>query len=454
MRVTILGHASLYFESGSERVLLDPILRTTHLKGSLGHQFPRVLHVERMSKPTLIVISHAHFDHFDPETLEALPKDVPVMVPTDKRMSRMLRDIGFTELLHLNTWESIRHGCFRFTATPSDAPVTEFGLLLEAPEGRLWQMSDAEPPPDTADRILAEYGAVDVVCTKFQPTDAQLNFQHNAGASFDRQAVAAWIETACACSPKFAFPYASALCFFGERSWLNRYAYPLSAEYVADLLSRRLAGVGCAEVVRPGDVITIAEGTVTREEQKSSFVNQAESEIRCNWEPFEESHLPGFADEADRRRAKQEITEVLLSDLFRNWVREKADQDSGPLRRFREWHALCQITVHLGDGERAWVQIDFTREPVDVREGETASATYFSHIGGRAAQRLLAGATTPLEVMLEGSMFIYERLIVLKDGRIRAPAIGRLYEEFPDPLLTFAGAHRRALADHVARVGA
>jgi hypothetical protein len=65
------------------------------------------------------------------------------------------------------------------------------------------------------------------------------------------------------------------------------------------------------------------------------------------------------------------------------------------------------------------------------------------HIGADAAHRLIAGEVSPLEVMLEGSVRIYERLITVRDGRLQAPATARLYEEFPDPLLTFGGARKR-----------
>lgn len=445
MRITILGHASLFFESAEERVLLDPILRTTSLMGSLVHQYPRALNLEHLPKPTLIVITHAHFDHFDAETLASLPKDVPVVIPPDPRMKRKLAAEGFSDLRHLNTWDALQHGDLRFIATPSDAPVKEFGLLVESNNARFWHMSDAEPPPGAASKIRSDYGSVDVVSTKFQPANPQLNFHHNMGSSFDSRAVADWLETACACAPKLAFPYASGLCFAEDRAWLNRYAYPFSAEYITHLLTERLAGVGAAAIAHPGDVISIQDSRVRVERQVSAFVRQAAPETVTQWEPFEEQRLLGLANDGDRQRFEEDLNRILLKGEFATWLAERTQGESALLKAFRDWRAVSQIVVHMGDGLRLYFQIDFTTEKPQVLQGPTPVANYFTHIGADAARRLIAGEASPLEVMIEGSVYIYERLITLKEGHLTAPVMTYVYDQFPDPLLTFAGRrHRRS----------
>jgi hypothetical protein len=443
VRVTILGHASLFFEAGEQRVLLDPVLRTTSLMGSLVHQYPRTLRLDQLPSPTLIIVSHAHFDHFDPATLEKLPKDVPILVPPDRAMTRALGAMGFAKILHLNTWESLQHGSLRFTATPSDAPVTEFGLLVETEGARLWQMSDAEPPADTARKIVAENGPVDVVCAKFQPTDAQLNFQHNMGSTFDRNLVASWLEIACACSPKLAFPYASALCFSGERAWLNRYAYPLSAEFVADLLAQRLRGIGTATIVRPGDVVIIERHDPDIRRQASDFVCTTGPAIDCPWEPFEGQPFEGFSEESELQKAEESFARVFLEGEFQTWLTQQAVNKAAKIQNFFQWKVLCQVVLHLGSGKRFCFQIDFSLETPQVRPAETALANYCIHVAGPAAVRLLKGSARPLATMLEGNVRIYERLIVLQNGHIEAPPLRRLYEDLPDPVLTFFGSRRR-----------
>jgi L-ascorbate metabolism protein UlaG (beta-lactamase superfamily) len=439
MQVTVLGHASLFFQADEERVLLDPVLRTSSLMGGLVHQYPRDLDLERLPTPTLIVITHAHFDHFDPESLSLLPKDIPVVIPPDRRMARRLTAAGFSDLRQLDTWQTEEQGAVRLTATPSDAPVTEFGLLVETADSRLWHMSDAEPPPDTAQHILSAYGPVDVVAAKYQPTDPQLNFQHNMGSSFDRQSVANWLEAASSCAPKLAFPYASGLCFEGDRMWLNRYAYPFSVEFVAQLLRQRLGTTGTAAVVRPGDVISIDGSGVDVAHQASTFVRQSGPETPVEWEPFDERCLRGVQGGEERRALEENLAAVLLDGEFGDWLAGQCHDDTGALGAFHTWGARCQLVVHWGDGERWYAHVDFSTGTPRVRPGRTPAASYFTHIGADAARRLLAGQASALQIMLEGHVFIHERLVALRNSRLAAPDTVRLYERFPDPLLTFAG---------------
>jgi hypothetical protein len=396
-----------------------------------------------MPEPTAVVVTHAHFDHFDPETLATLPKSVPVVVPPDRRMSGQLEAAGFCDLRPLGTWEALELGDLCLLATPSDAPVNELGLVVDSGDARFWHMSDAEPTPDTATRILSERGPVDVVSAKFQPADPQLNFQHNMGSSFDRRAVASWLEAAAGCAPRLAFPYASGLCFDGERVWLNRYAYPFSVDYVAHLLSQRLGDAGEAIVVRPGDVISIEGGHVRRYEQASPFVAQVAPQTPVPWEPFDDRRLPGLPAGDERREGRAEIERVLLDGDFASWLVEQSAGERGRLRRFRDWQVLGQVVFHLGEGQRAHVQLDFTSPEPEVRPGQAPAANYFTHVGAGAALRLLRGEASPLEVMLEGSVFIHDRIVALREGRLDAPATERLYEEFPDPLLTYGGSRRR-----------
>ena len=442
MHATILGHASFFFENGDERLLLDPVLRTTPLTGSMVHQYPRVLHLENLPKPTMILITHAHFDHFDPETLEKLPHDVPIVIPPDRRMSRIIEAIGFKDVRHLNTWDSLQHGSLRLTATPSDAPVTELGLIVESDDARFWHMSDAEPLPDTAARVVSEHGPIDVVSVKFQPTDAQLNFQHNMGSSFDRRVVASWLEAACECAPKLAFPYASGLCFGGERAWLNRYAFPFSVDFIAGLLGERLSGKGVASIVHPGDVIGIKNDQVSIESQASAFVRQAEPATSVDWEPFDGRQLLGLRTAQERRQFEDEIASFLFDGEFSTWLTKPTDGKPDRLKAFREWRVLAQIVIHMGADEYWYAHVDFTGEKPEVRQGKAPSSNYFTHIGASGARQLITGESSSLETMLGGNVFIHERLLTVRHGRIDAPATARLYEEFPDPFLTYGGVRK------------
>ncbi len=440
MRVTILGHASLFFETRNERILLDPVLRTTSLLGSVVHQYPRQLDIEKMPAPTLLVITHEHYDHFDPETLEKLPKNLPLVIPPDHKMERQLRGIGFSDFQRLGNWEQTTHGSVKLTATPSEADVTEFGLIVETNDARLWHMSDAEPPLGTSAKILADHGPLDVATVKYQPPDPLLNFVHNLASSFDRGAVARWLEHACACRPKLAFPYASGLCLTRDHDWMNRYAYPFSPEYVSALLAERLAAIGTSTVVKPGDVIRIENGGVRIERQASEFVRQCEDDTTVEWEPIEGKYLTGITRPADIRTFKDELTKVVASGEFTQWLQAHPKL----LKPFQEWRVLCQFAVHLDENERIHFQADFTRDNPVARLGKNPAANYFMHIGGDAARRLLAGQASSAEVMYQGYVRVFERIVAVRNELVEAPDAKHMYGTFPDPFLCFANVRVRS----------
>ncbi|HEU0100111.1 MAG TPA: MBL fold metallo-hydrolase [Allosphingosinicella sp.] len=441
MQVTILGHASLFIEAAGQRILLDPVLRTTSLLGSVVHQYPRALNLEAMPRPDLLVITHEHYDHFDPETLEKLPKDLPMVIPPDERLERDLRNIGFSTFTRLGDWEHAVFGGVRLTATPSEADVIELGLVVEAEGARFWHMSDAEPSEDTSARILAEHGPMDFVTVKYQPPDPLLNYVHNLSSSFDRSTVARWLEHACACRPKLAFPYASGLCLSEDHHWLNRYAYPISPEFARSVLAKRLAGIGEATVMKPGDVISIEDGRVRVDRQASAFVRQGAPDTVVRWEPIELEHLTGIASADKREELRGELTRLVANGEFSNWIA----QHPKLLKPFMEWGIVCQFVVHLGGGERICFQADFSGPNPETRMGENDAAAYFMHISGGATRELLEGTNSSVEVIYQGRARIFERIIAVRDGKVEASDAKHMYGTFPDPFFCFVNARARMM---------
>jgi UDP-MurNAc hydroxylase len=445
IQVTVLGHASLMFQSGEHCVLMDPVLRTTPLMGHLVHQYPRALALERMPAPTMIVITHAHFDHYDIETLEHLPKDVPIVIPPDARMVSRLGELGFQDIRQLAAWEQLTYGLLTLVATPSNAPVTEFGLVVASDDGTVWHMSDAEPLSDTGQRLLRDHGPIDFLTAKFQPADPQLHLHHNMGSSFDREEAAGWLEVAASCDPRLVMAYASGLCFEGEKQWLNHVAYPFDAAFVASLFARRLGDPARAGVAHPGDVLMVHRGMVQVCEQESPFVRQAAPAIDTTWRPYDPRHFERPYSLENAVEIRSALAAALLDGSFSQWLKQQT-RSGASLERFRLWQVKSQFTMHLG-AQAPWsIHVDFAGDTPIVQEGAATDAAYFMHIDGRAAAEMAAGRSTALRAMIGGNVFIHERMVVVRDGHITAPDTRRLYREFPDPVLTFLGKPRSTAA--------
>ncbi|MCX5569904.1 MBL fold metallo-hydrolase [Kaistia nematophila] len=85
-----LGQAGFWIETGRHRILIDPYLSDSLAQKYAGkpndhrRMMPAPIAVEQLPRPDLVLVSHAHTDHMDPDTLRPLAArfpDVPFVVP-------------------------------------------------------------------------------------------------------------------------------------------------------------------------------------------------------------------------------------------------------------------------------------------------------------------------------------------------------------------------------------
>lgn len=78
-----LGQAGFWIETGRQRILIDPYLSNSLAKKYKGKKHPHLrmmqppLSVDELPRPDVVLITHGHTDHLDPETLNPLWKRFP-----------------------------------------------------------------------------------------------------------------------------------------------------------------------------------------------------------------------------------------------------------------------------------------------------------------------------------------------------------------------------------------
>ncbi len=113
--ITWIGHASFLVQFTNLNVLIDPnfanwlfLLKRIRRSGLKIQDLPRI---------DLVLLTHAHFDHFHKPTLRRLPHPKIGVMP--RGVGDLAHDLGFARIIELDWWESFSQRDWKVTFTPS-----------------------------------------------------------------------------------------------------------------------------------------------------------------------------------------------------------------------------------------------------------------------------------------------------------------------------------------------
>jgi len=113
--ITWIGHASFLIQFTDLNVLIDPnfanwlfLLKRVKRAGMKIQDLPPI---------DLVLLTHAHFDHFHKPSLRRLPYPKIGVMPWG--MADLARDLGFSRTVELDWWETFCHKDWKVTFTPS-----------------------------------------------------------------------------------------------------------------------------------------------------------------------------------------------------------------------------------------------------------------------------------------------------------------------------------------------
>jgi L-ascorbate metabolism protein UlaG (beta-lactamase superfamily) len=156
MRVTYIGHATLLLEFAGVRVLTDPNF-DTHLGGFLRRVAAPGIPLGELPKLDALLLTHAHVDHLSFDSLDALPRDIPLYAPP--AVERWLKKRGYAHAVPLAPGEEARVGDVRVHAASAKHLGARYGVdrwrsaanmyLLDAPRASVFFAGDTALSPDT-----------------------------------------------------------------------------------------------------------------------------------------------------------------------------------------------------------------------------------------------------------------------------------------------------------------
>ena len=268
IRATCLGHAALLIETGTTRVLMDPILGAAVSGGGNIIDPPRLLNVAALNELDLVVISHHHSDHYNLDDLAMIPDAVRhhFVIPDDEAMEAALTRWGAHLVTRLTHGQSIETGDLRLTSTPSEVPFAEMGILFQQGDLRLLNLVDTVFHPHMRELAGLCGGTPDVVLAPFQ-AGGYMSFLPLREGGFPPGLVPAievwgaeYLEELAAditqLHPRLAIAFADGLAY--EDAGINARHFPLpDSVFVERLATTRIAGCSA----RPGLVVEINGGS-------------------------------------------------------------------------------------------------------------------------------------------------------------------------------------------------
>ncbi|MBA4493389.1 MBL fold metallo-hydrolase [Paenactinomyces guangxiensis] len=179
-----VGHSTVFINLYGTKIMTDPVLGKrvgVHLFGEnwqIGpkRHIPPALSLDDVGRVDLILLSHAHFDHFDIPSLKRLAHpDTQVVTPTGT--SHLLKRLPFGKVTELSGEKSIQlEAGITITAVPVKHWGNRFpwntnygytGYLIEKKDSRLFYPGDTAYTPEFSK--LREAGEIDLA---FMPIGA------------------------------------------------------------------------------------------------------------------------------------------------------------------------------------------------------------------------------------------------------------------------------------------
>lgn len=146
MKITWLGQAGLLIEKGDFTVMIDPYLSDSVIKVN-PRNWRRVPVKEELFeiKPDLMIFTHNHLDHYDPETAPRFigpDTDVTVLAPTSV-WTEVKKLGGVNNYVQFNRHTEWTQGGLRFKAVlAAHSDTTPIGVIIEDGDKKYYVTGD------------------------------------------------------------------------------------------------------------------------------------------------------------------------------------------------------------------------------------------------------------------------------------------------------------------------
>lgn len=391
MKVTLLGHASVLVEMKAARCLMDPVFQDPFEDTAVVSCPRRAIQLEAIPPIDLLVISHAHLDHFDIPSLAHVARKsrkCDVVCPKDPTIVYALERLGFTKI---HPEEPHKHFKFRgyelLTTHSNVSNVTEIGMVFKDGSGTFWNQVDTVISPGTASGTVKQAGPIDLLFAMY--ASQNFDFFASRGTSFPHQMHAMNLNNVMAIKPHMTVPGSAGFRFAGTgMEWCNAFLFPMSRErFVADLA--RVAPDLETRLADPGDVFEIDRGKVTHHRAASPIVRTLEDDTQLlRFDPT--AAIPPLQDPNPLGLSPQRLDTGVEDCLtgFLDFVRAACTAGDPVVDEYRRLQTTYAVGIVFEGRAERWVHLAFEPSGLEIHRSEDRCAP------ADAGHRIVASALT------------------------------------------------------------
>ena len=397
MRVTVIGHAGLYIESGERTLLVDPWLSGSCYWRSWWHFPPSPPPEDRWLRPTLLYLTHHHFDHFHYPSLRRIDRGTRVLIPRfgNGVMPRELANLGFTDVVEMPHGRTVDLGGLRLTSYQYG--FDDSALVVADADATVMDLNDCKLQAGDLQRLRRIFGRPDLMLkshswaqgypncyTAEDPADLEMLSRQSYVTDF--------LDATRALAPRHAVPAASMVCFLHPETWERNQDVVTPLE-VAEAFARDPAPGTCLTVMNPGDAW--AHDEAFRSSPGDHYCNRERwlEKLRAEAAPVVDRSLE---EEAGRTPSAEELTDY-FSEFLRSVPRALGTLARGPVVlkvRGEEW--CCVLDWRRRRAQTEAAVPEGCASLIEVPAGVLGSAVagrivHFIHISMRFSARLGAG---------------------------------------------------------------
>ncbi|MFJ4863997.1 MULTISPECIES: MBL fold metallo-hydrolase [unclassified Streptomyces] len=373
MLVTSFGHGTTSAIVAGMHVMIDPVLTDTFMEGLAAPRPRRTIDLDAVPDIDAVVITHFHVGHFDPETLNLLPRDTAIFHPDDSLIVSVLAEMGFTNARAVSPGQSIAFGDGEIIFTGNGPIRPLVGVLLRDSQGVAWYMADRGDllPPDEIEKLVEQVGGIDVLIPS-HPSDLHSFFRHSTwdGGGRDGEDYAAWlrrcVETVLRVKPKLFVPASTNFAYVGRAAWLNRYMFPMAPEEFVSVV-RSVAPELDGVVLAPGDAVDLVDRNPFVLRGAADFVSPQAGGDDRGLDPTVPP--PCVADGNPDGHPKEELEERLEQYLVTQlvpWLDAPTGGYGSLLRTYRNLAVNYRLSAVFSDGTTTGWRISLTDEDIKI----------------------------------------------------------------------------------------